>query len=105
MKRIVDNLLRFSRQVPPKGGLVDVAPTVHEVLALREYYMHSRNLETVVDVQPGLGLVAIGEDQIKQILLNLINNAIDAVDAPQVKRKQVSLRAFERDGKAILEIE
>jgi len=105
MKRIVDNLLRFSRQAPMERGFVDLAPIVHEVLALREYSTRARNLETIVDIQPGLGPVAIDEDQIRQILLNLINNAVDAVNVPEVKMKRVTLRAYERGGKGILEVE
>jgi two-component system, NtrC family, sensor kinase len=105
MKRIVDNLLHFSRQAPIERRFVDLAPIVHEVLALREYCTRTRNLETIVEIEPGLRPIAIGEDQIKQILLNLLNNAADAVAAPEVKRKRVTLRAYEREGRGVLEVE
>jgi signal transduction histidine kinase len=105
MKQIVENLLRFSRQGPSERGFVDLAPIVHEVLALREYSTRTRNLETIVDIQPGLRPVAIDEGQIRQILLNLIDNAVDAVDAPEAKTKRVTLRAYERGEMAILEVE
>jgi signal transduction histidine kinase len=78
---------------------------VHELLALREYSTRSRNLETVVDIQPGMRAVAIDEGQIRQVLMNLINNAVDAVETPEVKTKRVTLRAYERGDTGILEVE
>jgi signal transduction histidine kinase len=48
--------------------------------------------------------VAVDEDQFKQILLNLVNNAIDAVenvDGP----KRITVRAFARGNRAIVEVE
>jgi signal transduction histidine kinase len=105
MKRIVENLLHFSRQAPRERGFVDLAPIVHEVLALREYSTRSKNLETIVDIQPGLRSVAIDEGQVRQVLLNLINNAIDAVEVPEAARKRITVRAYERSGTAILEVE
>jgi two-component system NtrC family sensor kinase len=104
MKKIVENLLRFSRPSMGERHAVELAPVIHDVLALREYYVHTRGLEVTVDVHPQLPRVAVDEDQFKQILLNLINNAIDAVEiCPGVKG--IKVRAFPRGGRAIIEVE
>jgi len=42
MKKIVENLLRFSRQSTMDRQSVDLAPVVKDVLTLREYYAHTR---------------------------------------------------------------
>jgi signal transduction histidine kinase len=104
MKKIVENLLRFSRQRAVDRRAVDLSPVVQEVLSLREYYVRTRGLEIVVDIQAGLPPVAVDEDQFKQILLNLVNNAIDAVEAEPDVRK-ITIRAFLRGSRAILEVE
>jgi len=104
MKRIVENLLRFSRQSPPDRQSVDLAPVVRDVLTLREYYAHTRGLEILSDIRSDLPRVAVDEDQFKQILLNLLNNSIDAVenvDGP----KRISVRALARGNRAIIEVE
>jgi two-component system, NtrC family, sensor kinase len=104
MKKIVENLLRFSRQRAVERQSVDLQPVLQDVLALREYYVRTRGLEIVVDIQPGMPKVAVDEDQFKQILLNLINNAIDAVET-EPKLKQIRIRAFSTADRAILEVE
>jgi signal transduction histidine kinase len=104
MKKIVENLLRFSRQRAVDRQAVDLASVVQEVLSLREYYVRTRGLQIKVDIKPGLPQVAVDEDQFKQILLNLVNNAIDAVEAETESRK-ITIRAFPRGNRAILEVE
>jgi signal transduction histidine kinase len=66
--------------------------------------VRTRGLEIVVDIQAGLPPVAVDEDQFKQILLNLVNNAIDAVEAEPELRK-ITIRAFLRGNRGILEVE
>lgn len=104
MKKIVENLLRFSRQKGVDRQTVDLAPVVQEVLSLREYYAHTHGLEIVVDIRSNLPTVAVDEDQFKQILLNLLNNAIDAVEG-QAETKRIIVRAFARGNRAVVEME
>jgi two-component system NtrC family sensor kinase len=104
MKKIVENLLRFSRQRAVDRQAVDLVSVVQDVLSLREYYVRTRGLEIVVDIQAGLPQVAVDEDQFKQILLNLVNNAIDAVET-KAGPKKITIRAFPRGNRAILEVE
>jgi two-component system NtrC family sensor kinase len=77
---------------------------IEDVLALREYYIRTRNLGVVIDIEPDLPHVAVDEDQFKQILLNLINNAIDAVETVPEPRR-IIIRALRRGNRANIEIE
>jgi signal transduction histidine kinase len=104
MKKIVENLLRFSRQSTMDRQSVDLAPVVKDVLTLREYYAHTRGLEILSDIRSNLPRVAVDEDQFKQILLNLINNSIDAVETVEAP-KRITVRAFARGNRAIVEVE
>jgi signal transduction histidine kinase len=104
MKKIVENLLRFSRQSTVDRKSVDLAPVVKDVLTLREYYAHTRGLEIISDIRSNLPRVAVDEDQFKQILLNLINNSIDAVENMEGP-KRITVRAFARGNRAVVEVE
>jgi len=104
MKKIVENLLRFSRQRAVDRQAVDLKSVVHDVLALREYYVRTHGLDVVVDIRSDLPKVAVDEDQFKQILLNLINNAIDSVEIER-ELKRITIRAFRVGNRAILEVE
>jgi len=104
MKKIVENLLRFSRQSAVDRQSVSLAPVVQEVLALREYYVRTRGLEILVDISPDMPKVAVDEDQFKQIMLNLVNNAIDAVEHGG-EAKRITIRAFPQGHRAIIEVD
>ncbi len=104
MKRITDNLLRFSRQSTRDTHAVQLSPVVQEVLALREYYTRSRSVRVELDIAPDLPVLAVNEDEIKQILLNLFNNSSDALEG-MAGSKQISIRAYQNGSRAVIEVE
>jgi len=104
MKKIIDNLLRFSRQSAKDKHKADLAPIVQEVLCLRAYYLRTHNVQIEIAVEPNLASLAIDEDEIKQILLNLVNNSSDALDGT-VGEKRIWVRAYQSGARAILEVE
>jgi two-component system NtrC family sensor kinase len=104
MKRITDNLLRFSRQSTRDTHAVQLSPVVQEVLALREYYTRTRSLRVLLDIAPDFPLLAVNEDEIKQILLNLFNNSSDALEGT-AGAKQISIRAYQSGSRAVIEVQ
>ncbi|MGZ4890415.1 MAG: ATP-binding protein [Candidatus Angelobacter sp.] len=89
MKRIIENLLRFARQNTLAKKSANLEMLLQDVLALREYHLHNQDIEVQVQIEPGLPHVALDEDQFKQILLNLLNNSIDALDGNSSKRIRI----------------
>ena len=104
MNRIIDNLLRFSRQGARDNQAVPFAPVVQQVLTLSEYYTRSRNVRVQLDIAPDLPLLAVSEDEIKQILLNLLNNASDALEGTDGAQR-ISIRAHQRGYWVVVEVE
>lgn len=104
MNRITDNLLRFSRQSARGAQAVQLLPVIQQVLALREYDRRSRNVRIELDIAPDLPLLAVNEDEIKQILLNLLNNSSDALEEV-AGQKQISIRAYRNGPRAVIEVE
>jgi signal transduction histidine kinase len=80
MKRIVEGLLRFARQNNPAVRAAGLEAALRDVVQLREYHLRKLGIEIEIDVPPVLPPVAIGDDELKQVLLNLLNNAIDAIE-------------------------
>ena len=99
MKKIIANLLRFSRQSGADVQSVQFAPVLQEVLSLREYYLRTHNVRVELEVPADLAPVAINEDEIKQILLNLLNNSSDALESV-TGEKRICVRASD-DGKRV----
>jgi two-component system NtrC family sensor kinase len=104
MNRIIDNLLRFSRHGACDAQVAQLSPVVQQVLALCEYYTRTRNVRVELDIAPDLPFLAVSEDEIKQILLNLLNNSSDALEGV-TGGKQIRIRACHHGGRAVIEVE
>jgi two-component system, NtrC family, sensor kinase len=100
MRRIIENLLRFARQNNLEKKSANLHALLQEVLALREYHIRASKVDVNIQVEPDLPHVALDEDQFKQILLNLLNNSIDALEG--VRQKQIEIRAVRRDDRVVI---
>jgi two-component system NtrC family sensor kinase len=104
MNRIIDNLLQFSRQGARDIQTVDLSPVVQQVLALREHNTRTRDVRVELDIASDLPFLAVNEDEIKQILLNLFNNSSDALEGSPGSKK-ISIRAYRSGSRAVIELE
>jgi signal transduction histidine kinase len=100
MRRIIENLLRFARQNNLEKKSANLHSLLQDVLALREYHIRNHDVELKVQVEPDLPPVALDEDQFKQILLNLLNNSIDALEGRA--RKLIRIEALRRGNRVLL---
>jgi signal transduction histidine kinase len=91
MKRIVDGLLRFARQNNPAARAADFEAALHDVVQLREFHIRKLGIRMELHIEPQLPRITIGEDELKQVLLNILNNAIDAVE--ESARRSISITA------------
>lgn len=79
-KRIVADLLSFARA--PKSTRVpeDLNRLVQRVLALMGYVVRGAGVAIELDLDPALHFVALDAHQIQQVLFNLLQNALQAMD-------------------------
>ena len=77
--RIVRNLLTFARKRQSTRMMVDVNEIVGETLQLRAYEQRVHNIVVAAALAPGLPQVFADGYQVKQILLNLMINAEQAM--------------------------
>lgn len=85
MARIVADLRRVARQTleaeDTPRALVDLNDVVRHVLRVRGYSHRTRNVFIVEDLQPDLEPVLANRGRIEQVILNLVVNAEQAIDA------------------------
>jgi two-component system NtrC family sensor kinase len=78
--RIVSNLLAFSRKSPPQLSDLDVGDLVERCVRLSRHKIELANIRLAVTAAPDLPTVRGDFNQLQQCLINLIFNAIDAMD-------------------------
>ncbi|RJP25617.1 MAG: GAF domain-containing protein [Deltaproteobacteria bacterium] len=81
LERIVHETLYFSREAVPALRSVDLNSEIREVLAMfREELEHAR-VTAVVDLSPEIPVISVDPDQIRQVLWNLVSNALQAMES------------------------
>jgi len=78
-REILRHLLDFSRSKPPRLFKADIAGIVQDTFTLVRGQARMSNVEITMNCQEGLPEVAIDADQMRQVFMNLINNAIFAM--------------------------
>jgi signal transduction histidine kinase len=79
-QKIVQSLLSFARRHQPERKPVSVNDLVETVLEIVQYQLHTSNIEVTTQLDPNLPVVFADAHQIQQVLLNVINNARQAVE-------------------------
>ncbi len=77
---IVQNMLRFAREMPPQRELVQVNAVLRQTLKLRSYGLSNRNVKILERLAENLPVVVADPHQLEQVFLNILNNAFDAIE-------------------------
>ncbi len=78
-REILKNLLDFARRKPPRLETTSITGIVEDTLELVKGQIRLSNVIIKVDCPAGLPPVAVDSDEIKQVFVNLINNALFAM--------------------------
>jgi signal transduction histidine kinase len=76
---VVRRLLDFARQGEPTRARSDINQIVDDVLALTTHFIHTNGVQLEVEFQEDLPWVSVDSNQLKQVFLNLIHNALQAM--------------------------
>jgi PAS domain S-box-containing protein len=101
--RIVRNLLSFVRRSPGTRTLESINQVVRSTVALRAYELETASIVVEERYEEGLPSVSINREEIQQVVLNLILNAEQAVQASQ-GRGRLSVRTAGGEAGVTVEI-
>ena len=78
-KSIVENLLSFARNAPPKKEEVNIHEVIDDVLHFVQHHSKLDSIEIVTQYDRSAPNILLDERKIKQVLMNLVMNARHAV--------------------------
>ncbi|MFP4429433.1 MAG: ATP-binding protein, partial [Desulfovermiculus sp.] len=93
---IVSDLLGFSRQSATTKGEVDIHQSIQEVISLVEHTFSLNRVQIVTDFDPNIPEIEGDKDRLKQVWMNLFNNASDAIESDGQIRISTKLCAHRR---------
>jgi two-component system NtrC family sensor kinase len=76
---IVKNLLSFARRQAEERQVQAIRPLLDSVIALLRNQLMALKVEVTVEVESGVPEIEINANQIKQVFVNLLNNAAQAI--------------------------
>ncbi len=81
---IVKNLLSFARSQEGERQVQPIKPILESTLALLRNQLMAHKIEATLDVEAGLPQLEVNANQIKQVFVNVINNAAQAIASVQI---------------------
>jgi two-component system, NtrC family, sensor kinase len=79
-KEITHKLLSFARKTDSRIQKVNIKELIEDMVALSAQRAKYGNVVIHTDLQEGLPTMEVSQSELQQVLLNLINNALDAME-------------------------
>ena len=76
---VVRRLLDFARQSESTRARASLNEVVEDVVALSKHLIHTSGIELKIDLEKNLPWVLVDANQMKQVLINLVHNALQAM--------------------------
>jgi two-component system NtrC family sensor kinase len=90
---IVRNLLSFARRQEGERQLQSIRPILESTILLLKNQLMAHKIELTFTAEPGLPEVEVHANQIKQVFVNIINNATQAIRGANRGRGRITVLA------------
>jgi C4-dicarboxylate-specific signal transduction histidine kinase len=97
---VIGGIRAMFKKAAADKGPVDVNSLIREVLALLDRDLETRRIAVETDLPSGLPAVVGCQAQLQQVFLNVVTNAVEAMDtvAERARRLRVTSRSHDADG-------
>jgi signal transduction histidine kinase len=94
---VVRRLLDFARQSESTRVRASINEVIEDVVALTRHLMHTSGIEIKLELEKNLPWISVDANQMKQVLLNLVHNALQAM--PSGGQMTISTQSASRAGR------
>jgi two-component system, LuxR family, sensor kinase FixL len=98
---VLDRLREFVRGGEYRRVLTEVKPLISAAVSLTRMDAEQQAVEVATRIEPGLPAVLADRIQIEQVLLNLLRNAMDAMEGAHTERRSIVVTARRKSRHAI----
>ena len=99
-RKITHNMLGFARRMEHRLDDVDINHVLNQTIELLQNHAQANNIEISKDLQPDLPIIASDQSQLQQVFLNMVNNAIDAIE----KDGLIEVKTRQKDSQVVISI-
>ena len=99
-REIVRKLLLFAHQMPMKKVYLSINKVVRESLQIISSRLKKSNIELLTDLSPDLPDINADASQLKQVVINLLVNALQAMPGGG----KLEINTYKKSGKLLLEV-
>jgi signal transduction histidine kinase len=104
VKKIIDDFSNIAKEIrESKPGSVNISQTLNYVVFVLDDIIKKKNIELNLDIYDDEATINGGSQELEQVFLNVINNAVYAVESKQGKR-QISVKVDKNDTENIIKI-
>lgn len=104
LDQLVGEFLRFARPTNPLKTNVDLNELVRSVATLVTQQAASQSVTVVLDLDEDIPAVLVDAEQIRQVLLNLAINGLQAMTQRAEKPNSLTFRTVQQDSGSVVEI-
>lgn len=98
---IIRRVRAFAQRRQVRLAALNVCDVIHEAIGLLDSDLHHRGIEVILHLSEDLPQVNGDTIQLEQVLLNLMRNAIEAMDEIEPHRRRLTLRACAESADAV----
>jgi PAS domain S-box-containing protein len=99
--KIVRELVDFSRPPSYETALQDITTVIKTALGIVKYDKRVRKVKFETDLRNELPMVSIAADQLLQVFVNILLNALDAIEGNGI----ISVKSYDDGKKVLIEIQ
>jgi PAS domain S-box-containing protein len=107
---VIKHVRDFSRQSEVSRTKLNINDPIRDVFKVLGHQLKSHEVALTLDLDPGLPSILADHNRLEQVFVNLVSNAIDAMDEKALRpeaednRKHLTIRSYRREGRVVAEV-